>query len=112
MGASATSSNARGHIAARAPRKMLPLFSAAGRDTKSPLTVNEQVQSFTKKRKIAMTNRIVAATGGDVDDKIIGVLGVTFKPSTDDLREVPSLVVLPRFLGLGTSVQVCDPDDR
>jgi hypothetical protein len=46
-------------------------------------------------RKIAMARCIEAALGGSVRDKTVGVLGVTFKPNTDDMREAPSLVILP-----------------
>src|SRR5665648_315303 len=54
-------------------------------------------------RKIAMASRIEEAAGGSVRDKTVAVLGVTFKPNTDDVREAPSLVILPMLQARGGS---------
>jgi UDPglucose 6-dehydrogenase len=56
-----------------------------------------------------MAERIIAALGGDVRSKRIAILGVTFKPETDDMRDAPSLVILPRLLAAGAKVTVHDP---
>ena len=45
-------------------------------------------------------------------DKIIAVLGVTFKPNTDDMREAPSLVILPMLQARGATIRACDPQGR
>jgi UDPglucose 6-dehydrogenase len=47
-----------------------------------------------------------------VNGKTIGVLGVTFKPNTDDMRDAPSLTILPALIGAGAKVRVCDPQGR
>lgn len=60
-------------------------------------------------RKMQMVQKIVQACGGSVNEKTIGVLGITFKAETDDLRESPSLVILPSLQRKGASLQVYDP---
>jgi UDPglucose 6-dehydrogenase len=59
-----------------------------------------------------MTQKIVNACGGRVAGKTIAVLGVTFKPNTDDMRESPSLVVLPALQAEGARVRATDPEGR
>jgi UDPglucose 6-dehydrogenase len=56
-----------------------------------------------------MADKIVAACGGSVRGKTIAVLGLTFKPNTDDMREAPSLVILPVLEGQGARVRAYDP---
>ena len=80
-----------------------------GRDHNAPLTIVEQVERVNAARKIAMAERIEAALGGSVKGKTIAVLGVTFKPNTDDMRDAPSLVIVPKLLAGGASVRACDP---
>ena len=46
------------------------------------------------------------------NDKIIAVLGVTFKPNTDDMRDAPSLTIVPAMIGGGSKVRLCDPQGR
>lgn len=82
------------------------------REGKSPLSIIEQVQRVNDERKIAMASRIVKAAGGSVRDKKIAVLGVTFKPNTDDMREAPSLVIVPMLQERGASVRAYDPQGR
>lgn len=60
-------------------------------------------------RKHAMAERIRAVMEGSVAGKRIAVLGVTFKPNTDDLREAPSLVIIPELIAMGASVSAYDP---
>jgi UDPglucose 6-dehydrogenase len=93
------------------PKDVSALIRTA-RDAKSSLSLIEQTQRVNEERKIAMANRIIAAAGGDVFGKTIGVLGVTFKPNTDDMRDAPSLVILPRLMAQGATVQVYDPHGR
>jgi len=83
-----------------------------GREAKTPLSLIEQVQKTNTERKIAMAGRVVEAAGGNVRGLTIGVLGVTFKPNTDDMREAPSLVILPTLLEKGATVKVHDPQGR
>ena len=56
-----------------------------------------------------MAGRIEAAVGGSLRDKTVGVLGVTFKPNTDDMREAPSLVIVPMLQARGALVRAYDP---
>ena len=60
-------------------------------------------------RKIAMASRIERAAGGTLAGKTIAVLGVTFKPDTDDVRDAPSLTLIPMLQEKGASVRVYDP---
>ncbi len=82
------------------------------REAKSPLSIIEQVQTVNDERKIAMAGRVREAAGGSVDGKTIGVLGVTFKPNTDDMREAPSLVILPMLQERGAVVKAYDPQGQ
>src|SRR5680860_95142 len=93
------------------PKDVSALVRTA-REAKSPLSLIEQVEKVNLERKIAMASRIEAATGGSVDGKTIAVLGVTFKPNTDDMREAPSLVILPMLQARGATVRACDPQGR
>ncbi len=83
-----------------------------GREHKTPLSIIEQVERVNHERKIAMAGRIEKALGGSVRGKTIGVLGVTFKPNTDDMRDAPSLVIVPMLQERGATVKVCDPQGR
>ena len=75
-----------------------------GREMKTPLSLVEQVQRVNDERKIAMTSRIEKAVGGSVRDKTVAVLGVTFKPNTDDMRDAPSLIIVPMLLERGAKI--------
>ena len=55
----------------------------------------ETLVDVNDKRKVAMVGKIVRACGGSVKGKRIAVLGLTYKPNTDDMRDAPSLVILP-----------------
>lgn len=82
------------------------------REARAPLTLIEQVQRVNDERKIAMVPRIEAALGGSFDDKTVAVMGVTFKPNTDDMREAPSLTVVPMLMERGAAVRVFDPQGK
>lgn len=81
----------------------------AAESAQTPLSIVPAVIRANEKRKHAMAQRIVAACGGDVAGKTLAVLGLTFKPNTDDLRDSPSLVILPALLEAGAKVRVFDP---
>ena len=93
------------------PKDVTALIRTA-REAKSPLSLVEQVEKVNVERKIAMARRIEEAAGGRVHGKTIGVLGVTFKPDTDDMREAPSLVILPMLQARGARIRACDPQGR
>ena len=90
------------------PKDVTALIRTA-REAKSPLSLVEQVEKVNTERQIAMAGRIEAAVGGSVRDKTVGVLGVTFKPNTDDVREAPSLVILPMLHARGGRIRAYDP---
>ncbi len=82
------------------------------REARSPLSLIEQVQTVNDERKIAMATRVEQFAGGSVRGKTIAVLGVTFKPNTDDMREAPSLVIVPMLHERGATLRVYDPQGR
>ena len=90
------------------PKDVTALIRTA-REAKAPLSIIEQVEKVNTERKIAIAARIEAALGGSARGKTIGVLGVTFKPNTDDMREAPSLVILPMLQARGARVRAYDP---
>jgi UDPglucose 6-dehydrogenase len=93
------------------PKDVSALVRTA-REAKSPISLVEQVEKVNMERKIAMATRIEAAAGGSVRDKTVAVLGVTFKPNTDDMREAASLVIVPLLQSKGADVRACDPQGR
>jgi UDPglucose 6-dehydrogenase len=90
------------------PKDTLALAMTA-RDAGSPVRLVETTIAVNDARKEAMADRIIAALGGDVAGKSVGILGVTFKPETDDMRDAPSLVILPKLVAAGAKVTVHDP---
>jgi UDPglucose 6-dehydrogenase len=90
------------------PKDVTALIRTA-REAKAPLSLVEQVEKVNAERKIAMAGRIETAVGGGLRNKVIGMLGLTFKPNTDDMREAPSLVIVPMLQARGAHVRVYDP---
>jgi len=90
------------------PKDVAALVRTA-REAKSQLSLIEQVEKVNNERKIAMAARIEEAAGGNLRGKTVAVLGVTFKPNTDDMRESPSLVVVPMLQERGATIRVYDP---
>ena len=76
----------------------------------SPLTMVERVLDINNSRKRGMADRITAVCGGSVTGKTIAVLGLTFKPNTDDMRESPSLSILPLLTEAGATIRAFDPE--
>ncbi|MFX8473979.1 UDP binding domain-containing protein, partial [Acinetobacter baumannii] len=76
---------------------------------RAPVSIVEQVERVNTERKIAMAGRIEHALGGSVRGKTVAILGVTFKPNTDDMRDAPSLVIVPMLLERGAKVKAYDP---
>ena len=84
-------------------------FARIARDAGAPAGIVEAVLRSNEARKAGMADRIVEACGGSVAGKTIAVLGVTFKPNTDDVRESPSLVMLPGLAERGARIRAFDP---
>jgi len=80
-----------------------------GREHRAPMSIVEQVERVNTERKIAMASRIEHALGGSVRGKTIAILGVTFKPNTDDMRDAPSLVIVPMLQERGATIRAYDP---
>ncbi len=93
------------------PKDVAALIRTA-REAKAPLSLIEQVEKVNNERKIAMAKRVETAVGGDLNGKTIAVFGVTFKPNTDDMRDAPSLVLIPMLLSRGASVRAYDPQGQ
>jgi UDPglucose 6-dehydrogenase len=75
----------------------------------APQNIVETVITVNTERKHDMTKRIIAAAGGDVRGKTVGILGLTFKPETDDMRDSVSLDVLPALAKAGAIIRAFDP---
>ena len=86
----------------------MALVSTA-REAGAPMRIVETVISVNDARKQGMADRIVEACGGSVAGKTVAVLGLTFKPNTDDMRDSPSLEILPGLVERGARVRAYDP---
>jgi len=91
------------------PKDTLALVRTAV-DAKSPMRLVETTVAVNNARKKAMAGKIKKALGGDIAGKTIGVLGLTFKPNTDDMRDAPSLDIIPALKAMGAHVQAFDPE--
>jgi UDPglucose 6-dehydrogenase len=80
-----------------------------GQDNDAPLRVVEAVVAVNDARKRAMARKVAHALGGEVRGKSIAVLGLTFKPNTDDMRESPSIPLITALQDMGAKVRVYDP---
>ncbi|WP_169544784.1 UDP-glucose dehydrogenase family protein [Sneathiella aquimaris] len=78
----------------------------------APLQIVKSVIEINEKRKLQMAEKVISACGGSVDGKKIAVLGLTFKPNTDDMRESPSLDILPALSKAGAHIHAYDPEGR
>jgi len=76
-----------------------------------PMSLMEATIAANEKQKLKMVDKIVSALG-DLQGKKLAILGVSFKPNTDDLREAPSLVILPALAKQGALLNVCDPQGK
>jgi UDPglucose 6-dehydrogenase len=90
------------------PKDALALIKT-GQDHDAPLRIVEAVLAVNDQRKRAMARKVAAALGGKVRDKRIAVLGLTFKPNTDDMREAPSIALITALRDLGARVCAYDP---
>jgi len=90
------------------PKDTRALVSTAD-EHKVPMRIVRSVVEVNEERKRAMADKIIRACGGSVDGKKIAILGLTFKPNTDDMRESPSLDIIPALQAAGASVAAHDP---
>lgn len=80
-----------------------------GQENAVPMQITETVIKVNEDTKRRMIDRLQDSVGGSFRDKTIAVMGVTFKPDTDDMRDAPSLTIIPALIGGGANVRVCDP---
>jgi UDPglucose 6-dehydrogenase len=91
------------------PKDTLALVKTA-QDYGAPLKIVETVVAVNDARKPAMADRVIAALGGSVKGKTVAALGLTFKPNTDDMRDSPSLGILPALQKAGATIRAFDPE--
>lgn len=84
-------------------------LTAIAQDAGAPTRLIETTVAINEARKEAMAERIIAPLGGSAAGKVVGVLGLTFKPETDDMREASSLPIIARLVRDGAVVRVFDP---
>jgi UDPglucose 6-dehydrogenase len=90
------------------PKDTLALLKTA-QDYGVPFRIVEAVAAVNEQRKRGMARRVAQAFGGSVRDKTIAVLGLTFKPNTDDMREAPSLALITALQDGGATIRSYDP---
>ncbi|MFE1600413.1 UDP-glucose dehydrogenase family protein [Methylobacterium sp. ID0610] len=90
------------------PKDTLALMRTA-QQVGAPVRIVETVVEVNDQRKKAMAERIKDACGGSLDGRTVAVLGVTFKPNTDDMRDAPSLDIIPALQEAGATVRAFDP---
>jgi UDPglucose 6-dehydrogenase len=91
------------------PKDTVALVKTA-QDYDAPLRLIEATVAVNDNRKRAMARKIIAAMGGDVRGQTVAILGLTFKPNTDDMREAPSLSIVQALLDAGALVRAYDPE--
>ena len=91
------------------PKDTLALLKTA-QDHDAPQRIVEAVVAVNDNRKRAMGRKVVAAMGGDVRGKTVAVLGLTFKPNTDDMRDSPAIAVIQTLQDAGATIRAYDPE--
>ncbi len=91
------------------PKDTAALIQTA-HDAGVPVRLIETTVAVNDTRKRAMADKIAAAMGGSIAGKTIGILGLTFKPNTDDMRDAPSLEIVPALQAMGANIQAYDPE--
>lgn len=90
------------------PKDALALIKT-GQDNEAPLRIIETVVAVNDQRKRAMARKVANAFGGNLRGKSVALLGVTFKPNTDDMRDAPSIPLITALQDMGATVRVFDP---
>ena len=85
-------------------------LARTAQEANAPVRLVETTIQVNSDRKKAMAQRIVKACGGSVDGKTIGILGLTFKPNTDDMRDAPALDIIPALQQAGAKIRAHDPE--
>jgi len=90
------------------PKDTLALIKT-GQDNEAPLRIVETVVAVNDQRKRAMARKVANAFGGNLRGKSIAILGVTFKPDTDDMRDAPSIPLVTALQDMGAGIRIFDP---
>jgi UDPglucose 6-dehydrogenase len=90
------------------PKDTVALIKTA-QDAEAPLRIVETVAAVNDARKRGMARKVAAALGGSLRGKAVAVLGLTFKPNTDDMREAPSIPLITALQDMGARVRAYDP---
>jgi len=91
------------------PKDTLALLKT-GEDAQAPLRIVESVVRVNDARKRAMGRKVLKAIDGDVRGKTVGILGLTFKPNTDDMRDAPSIAIIQALQDAGAKIRAFDPE--
>ena len=91
------------------PKDTLALLKTA-QDHESPVRIVEAVVQVNDQRKRAMGRKVIQALGGEARDKRIALLGLTFKPNTDDMRDAPAIAIAQTLVDAGAEVCAYDPE--
>jgi UDPglucose 6-dehydrogenase len=91
------------------PKDTLALLRTA-EDLNLPMEIVKATVAVNTQRKKDMAQKVVAACGGSLEGKTVAVLGLTFKPNTDDMRDSPSLDIIPALLAAGAKIRAFDPE--
>jgi UDPglucose 6-dehydrogenase len=91
------------------PKDTLALIKT-GQDHEAPLRIVETAVQVNDARKRAMGRKVIKAMGGEARGKTVGILGLTFKPDTDDMRDAPSLALIQALQDVGATVKAYDPE--
>jgi UDPglucose 6-dehydrogenase len=91
------------------PKDTLALLKTS-EDYETPIRIVEAVVQVNDNRKRAMGRKVIKALGGDGKGKTVAILGLTFKPNTDDMRDAPSLAIVQSLLDAGATVRAHDPE--
>jgi UDPglucose 6-dehydrogenase len=91
------------------PKDTIALVRTAA-DAGAPVRLIETTVAINDARKKAMASKVASALDGDLAGKTVALLGLTFKPNTDDMRDAPSLDVAPALMAMGATVQAFDPE--
>jgi len=90
------------------PKDTIALIKTA-QDNESPVRIVETVVAVNDQRKRAMARKVANAFGGNLRGKSVAILGVTFKPNTDDMRDAPSIPLITALQDMGAEIRVFDP---
>ena len=91
------------------PKDTLALRRTA-EESGAPSQIVQAVIAVNEARKRRMAEKVISACGNSVSGKCVAILGLTFKPNTDDMREAPSLEIIPALQAAGASVRAYDPE--